>query len=158
MVRRTSALPRKEAPGRAYTLVALACLGDGECGLKRKIRMGPSTRTTLAIGGSKEEQARRYLEARGLRLVCRNYRCRSGEIDLIMRDGACLAFVEVRYRKGDRFGTPAETVTQGKQRRIIKAARHYLQRHPGVTDCRFDVVAITGEARPEWLRDAFQDS
>jgi putative endonuclease len=110
------------------------------------------------IGSTKEEQALRYLEQRGLRLVARNYRCRQGEIDLVMRDGDCLAFVEVRYRKSTGFGSPAETVTPSKQRRIICAARHYLQHHPTGSDCRFDILAITGTVRVEWLKNAFEVS
>ncbi len=110
-----------------------------------------------AIGTGKEELARHYLEQSGLRLVECNYRCRQGEIDLIMRDSNCLAFIEVRYRKSAGFGSPAETVTQNKQRRIILAARHYLQRHPTPLDCRFDVLAITGTQRIEWLKNAFFD-
>ncbi len=109
-----------------------------------------------AVGEEKERQARRYLESQGLRLETRNYRCRAGEIDLIMRDGDCLVFVEVRYRKNARYGSPAETVTRGKQRRVIHAAQHYLQRHPTRLDCRFDVLAMTGSDDVEWLRSAFQ--
>lgn len=115
------------------------------------------TEPAPAIGAAKEELARRYLETRGLRLVARNFRCRRGEIDLIMRDGDCLAFVEVRYRRSERFGTPAESVDPAKQRRILETARHYLQRHPTSLACRFDVLAITGIGCIEWLQDAFQD-
>lgn len=111
-----------------------------------------------AIGGRKEEQARRYLERHGLRLLERNYRCHRGEIDLIMRDGGCLAFIEVRFRKNARFGSAAESVTPNKQRRIILAAQSYLQHNPTRLDCRFDVLAITGESQLEWLKNAFQAS
>ena len=90
-------------------------------------------------------------------MVTRNYRCRRGEIDLVMRDGDTLAFVEVRYRKSDKFGSPAESVTLTKQRRIIQAARHYLQRHPSALDCRFDVLALTGDEQVEWLKNAFME-
>lgn len=110
-----------------------------------------------AIGGRKEELALRYLQFRGLSLIARNYRCRQGEIDLVMRDRDCLAFVEVRYRKGEGFGSPAESVTRAKQRRIILAARHYLQRHPTALDCRFDVLALTGTKRVDWLKNAFTE-
>jgi putative endonuclease len=111
----------------------------------------------LTIGGRKEEFALRYLQRRGLRLVTRNYRCRQGEIDLVMRDGDCLAFVEVRYRKSQGFGSPAESVTRTKQQRIILAARHYLQHHPTALDCRFDVLALTGAEQIEWLKNAFTE-
>lgn len=119
--------------------------------------MGRRTESAPAIGAGKEQLARYYLEQSGLRLVEHNYRCRQGEIDLVMRDGNCLAFVEVRYRKSAGFGSPAETVTRNKQRRIILAARHYLQRHPTPLDCRFDVIAIIGTGRIEWLKNAFLD-
>jgi putative endonuclease len=108
-----------------------------------------------------ESVARDFLEAEGLEPVCENYRWCRGEIDLIMRDGETVVFVEVRYRKADRFGSGAETVTLVKQHRVIATARHYLQHtadmesHP----CRFDVVAISNGARTpkvEWIRDAFE--
>lgn len=107
-----------------------------------------------AIGSAREEQARLYLEGRGLRLLIRNYRCLRGEIDLVMRDGDCLVFVEVRYRKSAAYGSPAETVTHGKQRRLTAAAEHYLQRHPSRLDCRFDILGITA-GKVQWLKNAF---
>jgi len=112
--------------------------------------------TAPAVGSAKEETARRYLEAQGLWLETRNYRCRQGEIDLIMRDGDCLVFVEVRYRRNARFGGAVESITGTKQRRIIAAAQHYLQRHPTRLDCRFDVLAMTGGDDVQWLKNAFQ--
>jgi putative endonuclease len=72
-----------------------------------------------------------------------------------MRDGACLVFVEVRFRRSSRFGSPAETVDYRKQRRLVAAAQHYLQANPSVLPCRFDVVAIGGEDRIEWFKNAF---
>ncbi len=116
--------------------------------------MPPRNDTAPAIGGSMETVALRYLEARGLQTLERNYRCRSGEIDLIMRDADCLSFIEVRYRRNDGFGKAAETVDRRKQQRLIRAAQHYLQRHPSGLDCRFDVLAITG-SQIEWLKNAF---
>jgi len=88
--------------------------------------------------------------------VGRNFRCRVGEIDLIMRDGQVVVFVEVRYRSDHRHGSAAETVTLQKQRRFTAAARRYLQQHPAAAraPCRFDVVAITGE-QVDWLKGAF---
>jgi len=113
----------------------------------------------VAQGTAAKELARRYLEAHGLTLVARNFRCRVGELDLIMRDGEQLVFVEVRSRRHSRFGTPAESVTRIKQRRLLRAAAFYLQRQRLDIPCRFDVVAIlqTGdEPCTEWIRDAFQ--
>ncbi len=108
------------------------------------------------LGAAKEALARAHLERAGLRLVEANYRCRGGEIDLIMGDGDALVFVEVRYRAHDGFGGAAASVTVQKQRRIALAARHYLQRHGGDRDCRFDVVAIGAGDRLQWLRNAFE--
>jgi putative endonuclease len=110
------------------------------------------------IGEAAEETALRFLEQEGLHLVTRNYRCRLGEIDLIMRDRECLVFVEVRFRKSGRFGSAAETITSAKQGRIISAATHYLQSRAGAGDvaCRVDVVALSaGESKNvEWIKDA----
>ena len=113
----------------------------------------------VAQGTAAEDLALHYLEARGLVLVTRNFRCRTGELDLIMRDGEQLVFVEVRSRRNSRYGTPAESVTRTKQQRLLRAAAFYLQRQHLDLPCRFDVVAILqpdGEPRIEWIRDAFQ--
>ncbi|UHD18906.1 YraN family protein [Thiocapsa bogorovii] len=96
-----------------------------------------------------------YLKRRHLQPIARNHRCRFGEIDLVMRDGETLVFVEVRYRRSDRFGSPAETVDRRKQQRLTAAASHYLQAHPTVLPCRFDVVAVSGGDRIEWIKNAF---
>jgi putative endonuclease len=109
-----------------------------------------------AIGDRQEQRAEHYLTRQGLKLLARNYRCRHGEIDLIMRDGDALVFIEVRYRKNARFGSAAASVTTGKQRRIIRTAQHYLQHHPSGADCRFDVLAMTGSEHLEWLKNAFE--
>ncbi len=113
------------------------------------------------IGQRAEQLACRYLEVQGLQLVLRNYRCRLGEIDLIMEDRESLVFVEVRYRRSGRFGGAIESVTPIKQRRLINAAHYYLQQIRGVQSklCRFDVLAITPEQGKHdivWLRDAFR--
>ena len=108
-----------------------------------------------ALGAAKERLAERFLVEQGLRLVARNHRCRYGEIDLVMRDAETLVFVEVRYRRSSRFGTPAETVDRRKQRRLITAARHYLYLHPCPLPCRFDVLGIGGRDEIQWVRHAF---
>lgn len=111
----------------------------------------------MALTGKEAEQlAAQHLQRQGLREVCRNYHCRGGEIDLIMRDGEQLVFVEVRYRSRSRFGGAAESVNAGKQQRLTLAAQHYLQKTAFKGPCRFDVVAIDGDAPPKWLQDAFQ--
>ena len=93
-------------------------------------------------------------------MVARNYHCRMGEIDLIMRDGNFLAFVEVRYRKNDDYGSAAASVTRQKQRRILMTAHHYLQNERLYRDspCRFDVITVSGQYNPriDWIKDAFQ--
>ena len=100
------------------------------------------------------------LRRRGLRTVDRNFHCRAGEIDLIMLDGPVLVFVEVRYRRSNRFGSGADSVTPVKQRRIITAARQFLGRRRSHRErpCRFDVVSIgNGSTGIElnWIRAAF---
>jgi putative endonuclease len=111
---------------------------------------------TLSIGLLGEQQACQFLEARGLKLLARNYRCLFGEIDLVMRDKEEVVFVEVRKRKTNRFGSPIESITLAKQRKIIKTALQYLQKMYcfGDIQYRFDVVGITGE-EIEWIKDAF---
>lgn len=114
----------------------------------------------VAQGTAAETLALCYLEARGLTLETRNFRCRGGELDLIMRDGEYLVFVEVRSRRYARYGIPAESVTRAKQRRLLRAAALYLQRRHFDLPCRFDVVAILqpdDEPRIEWIQDAFQN-
>ena len=111
----------------------------------------------VAQGTVAEDLALRYLEARGLSLVTRNFRCRVGELDLIMRDGEQLVFVEVRSRRHNRYGTPAESITRTKQQRLLRAAALYLQRQRLDPPCRFDVVAIgPGDTGLNWLRNAFE--
>ena len=114
--------------------------------------------TTTSTGSQAETHACRFLERKGLRLVERNYRCRRGEIDLIMRDGEYLVFVEVRYRGSRGFGGGAESVTGAKQRRLVAAAGHYLQTaHAGrEPPCRFDVVAVSRQTEPDWITNAFE--
>jgi putative endonuclease len=113
------------------------------------------------IGQAAENAACRFLQTHGLRLVARNYACKLGEIDLIMLDQQTLVFIEVRYRHNLHYGSSAESVTFAKQRKLVKTAQYYLQRHTATkhTACRFDVVALTQLAlKPgiEWIKDAFQ--
>lgn len=114
--------------------------------------------STKARGDAAEERALAYLAARGLKLVARNYRTPGrggGEIDLILRDpDGTLVFVEVRARAARSHGGAAASVSAAKQRRIVFAARHYLQRVQPLPPCRFDVVGIEGDT-VQWLRAAF---
>lgn len=110
-------------------------------------------------GEAAEQEACRYLLTHGLQLITRNFRCRRGEIDLVMQDRGCLVFVEVRFRRSPGYGGALESVTPDKQRRIITAASHFLQtrRKWSGHACRFDVVGITGPepAEVHWIKDAF---
>ena len=110
-----------------------------------------------AEGDAREAQARSELERAGLRLLAGNVRYRVGEIDLVMLDREVLVFVEVRYRREHDFGGALASVTRAKQRRLARAASHYLAEHPqhARRACRFDVVAI-GDSGSDWVRDAFR--
>jgi len=102
-----------------------------------------------------EALAAAFLEGQGMKILARNYRCRFGEIDLVAESGNTLVFVEVRARKSEAFGGAAESITAGKRRRIVAAARHYLAAR-GERAARFDVVLVQGEPpRLEWISDAF---
>lgn len=112
-------------------------------------------------GARIEVCARDHLVAAGLVPVAANAGFRSGEIDLVMRDGSTLVFVEVRYRRQSRFGGGAESVDAGKRRRLVHAAGQFLAQHREYRDtpCRFDVVEASGDpAAPvfNWLCDAFR--
>lgn len=106
-------------------------------------------------GAAAEALAARFLQAQGLRIIERNYRCRGGEIDLIARDGPSLVFVEVRLRRGNAFGGAAGSITASKRRRLSFAAKHYLGRLGREPPCRFDAILLDALApeRIEWLRD-----
>ncbi len=108
--------------------------------------------TSQVFGKAQESKAARYLGSQGLRLLCRNYRSRHGEIDLIMSDSNTLVFVEVRYRRI-------------KQKKNRLTAAHYLQAHPQLQcSCRFDVIGLThttitavhaAAPRFDWIKNAF---
>jgi putative endonuclease len=106
-----------------------------------------------------ESLALAWLRARGLRLVQRNYRCPLGEIDLIMRDGAVLVFVEVRFRAASSHGAACETVDSRKQQKLLRSAQHFLLHNAQLQacPCRFDILGISSQQRQQvhWLRDAF---
>lgn len=112
-----------------------------------------------ASGAIAEQMAARYLQQKGLQLIEQNYQTRYGEIDLIMRDGKTLVFVEVRLRSNPGFGGAAMSITLAKQQKIIRSAEHYLQTH-GNANCRFDVVLMqsTRESEMEWISHAFEAS
>ena len=114
-----------------------------------------------ARGRHWERAAERWLRQRGVHIIRRNFTCRSGEIDLVVRDGPEIAFVEVKYRSRSGFGSGAEHVTWHKQRRIVSAARLYLQYHKHAPSqvFRFDVVSINDQpdgAKIQWIKSAFE--
>ena len=121
--------------------------------------------TTREQGEYTESLACQYLEAKGFKLLERNFNCRFGEIDLIMQDNNNLVFVEVRYRNNNNFGSGAESITANKQSKLIKTASAYLQRHAKLNKypARFDVVSITGPIVTnnisnidfDWIENAF---
>ena len=120
-----------------------------------------TTRTPRQRDGDQAEAlAVAHLERAGLRILQRNFRVRGGEIDCIARDGETLIFVEVRYRKSQRFGGAAASIDIRKQQRLILAAQLYLLRNPRLAQypCRFDCVVMDslGDQDPEWIKDAFQ--
>lgn len=118
---------------------------------------GPGKRKRL--GNEGEQIACDFLQKQGCRILERNYRCRRGEVDLIVRDGSVVVFVEVKARKSDRYGEPELTVDRRKQRKISIAALHYLSRKGLMdADARFDVVVVKwkgGIPSPDLIRNAF---
>lgn len=108
-----------------------------------------------------EQFAERYLSARGLKLLDKNYHCRQGEIDLIMKDKNTYVFIEVKYRQSNHFGGAIAAVSANKQQKIKHCVTFYLQQsglNEYNTPCRIDVVALQGDINnPEvtWLANAF---
>ena len=116
------------------------------------------SKTLGAIG---EELAYHYLSRQGYKILLRNYTSPLGEIDLIAKEKGSLVFVEVKTRKTDVMGSPAEAVTAEKRHQLIKNAKYYINRY-GIHDvpCRFDVVSILmpegEEAKIELIENAFE--
>ena len=115
------------------------------------LRLSPRQRQ----GREWEVKALAHLRRAGLALVEANFTCKGGEIDLIMRDGATLVFVEVRQRANVDHGGAAASITPAKVRRMVRAASVYLLRFPEAPECRFDVVAIDA-GQLTWLRNAIE--
>jgi putative endonuclease len=108
-------------------------------------------------GAQAEQLAESFLSKQGLQLVARNYRCRFGEIDLIMQDAESLVFVEVRMRRSAQYGGAAGSIHAAKQQRLIAAAQHYLAGLRTTPACRFDAILMNevDAAHVEWIKDAF---
>lgn len=116
--------------------------------------------STKSIGDVAETRALNWMQQNGLKLIRRNYRCRQGEIDLIMHDGEFLVFIEVRHRTLGTHGAASETVTLRKQRRIVMAARHFIANNSISADqcMRFDVIGLGPHDESgaiDWIPNAF---
>jgi putative endonuclease len=113
-------------------------------------------------GTQSERLAADFLQARGLQVLARNFRCKTGELDLVCLDHEVLAIIEVRQRGSQEFGGALQSVTWCKQRKIIRATRYLLQRQAAWQGraVRFDVVAVEGPPggaqRLVWVKDAFR--
>lgn len=112
---------------------------------------------TRAKGAEYEQVAAEYLQNRGVRVLVRNYRNRVGEIDIIGRDGEYTVFFEVKYRKSNAKGSPAEAVNFRKQKTICKVADYYRMTHGmgEFSGVRYDVVAIEND-EITWYKNAFE--
>lgn len=113
-------------------------------------------------GDDKERLAEDFLQAKGFDLIERNFSCKSGEIDLIMKDPSnknqdYLVFIEVRYRENKEFGGALASITPSKQRKLRRAAEFYLLNNFGNNPppCRFDAIGIEGDDDLEWIKNAF---
>jgi len=120
----------------------------------------PAAPTARATGAAWEDAVLEHLRRHGLAPVARNFTCRFGEIDLIVRDRDALVFVEVRYRGNAAHGSGALSVGPAKRAKLVRAAKMYLQSQPRLAalPCRFDVVGCHGtlaQPRFEWIRSAF---
>lgn len=124
---------------------------------------GNASRTLAQLtGGNAERRALKFLQQSGLTLIVKNFRCRLGEIDLVMLDGHCVVVVEVRYRKNSHFASAAESVDRRKQGKLVRTAAMFLGRQPKYSrhPVRFDVIALDQvqdqECKLQWIKDAFR--
>ncbi len=108
-------------------------------------------------GALAEQVAAQYLLQQGLKLLQTNYRCRFGEIDLILQDGDTLVFAEVRLRSFAAFGGAAASIDARKQAKLIRTAQHFLSNLKHIPPCRFDAILMqsTDIKQIEWIKNAF---
>ncbi|MBU1285253.1 MAG: YraN family protein [Gammaproteobacteria bacterium] len=115
--------------------------------------------STQASGSAAEARALAYLQAQGLRLIAQNWRCRHGELDLVMLHTDTVVFVEVRYRRHAAWGGAMESVDARKREKLTLAAAQFLQQTPrwARQPCRFDVIALNGATDNDlnWIQNAF---
>lgn len=111
-------------------------------------------------GAAAEDLALLYLQKNGLQMVTRNWRCRGGELDLVMRDGETLVIAEVRKRSSNAFGGAAASIDARKRERIIQSAQRFLMEHAKFSDApvRFDVLTLDREDKIEWIKAAFDSN
>ncbi len=109
------------------------------------------------IGDQAEDYACDYLQKKNIAILQRNFRFKTGEIDIIAKDKNTILFIEVKFRKSIHFGEPFEFVTPQKQHKIIQTAQLYLQKNNKLADhdCRFDVISIHND-KLTWLKNAFE--
>lgn len=106
------------------------------------------------IGSFYENSACAYLEAQGIKILKRNYRCKLGEIDIIGKEGNCVIFFEVKYRKSDAYGYSVSAVDYKKQNKICKCAAYFCMQNFWVNEIRYDVIGIT-DTKIDWVKNAF---
>lgn len=110
-------------------------------------------------GRQAEKLALDLLQSNKLKLLCKNYHCRYGEIDLVMKDQKTIVFVEVRYRKKQQYGGAIESIDFNKQNKLRLTASHYLQQNKCPNNARFDVVLLSSLNNPQqinWIKSAFE--
>ncbi len=124
----------------------------------------PVKRARKNLGASGERVAALYLQEHGYQILARNYRTRAGEIDLVGQDADGLAFIEVRTRRGEAYGSPEESITPRKRERLLRLALQFLEAHAEYGDCpwRIDLVAIQLDSsghihRLELIKSIVQD-
>lgn len=120
----------------------------------------PNSADKQHTGQAAEDAAALYLEQQGLQLIERNFSCKTGEIDLILKDQDQLVFAEVRFRKNHLFGGAAASVTLTKQQKLHRTANYYLKHLHPLPACRFDVLAMTLDTQQQiicenWIKNAF---
>lgn len=124
----------------------------------KRLRADKTKAAHLQRGDQAEQQALDYLVRQGLKPLCSNYRCKMGELDLVMQDGKHLVVVEVRFRRNQRFGGALASITAQKQARIVAATQHYAIMQRLDVPIRFDVVTLAGDGYIYWIKNAFQVS